>query len=147
MRTYLVSPKNAITISTSVAAKFDAEIVTSPKDLDAKRFPLARLVEVWNGLPSATPVKRFKDRKSAIKRLWDALEALPVSGGRQNSKQSAVIALLSRPTGASLGDLTAATGWQAHSVRGVLSGVLRKKLGLNVVSVVDGNTRVYRIDQ
>jgi hypothetical protein len=40
-----------------------------------------------------------------------------------------------------------ATGWQAHSVRGVLSGTLRKKLGLAVSSSAEGNGRVYRIAQ
>lgn len=41
--------------------------------------------------------------------------------------------------------MTNATGWQAHSVRGVISGVLRKKLGLNVQSATVDGTRRYRI--
>jgi len=68
-----------------------------------------------------------------------------VSTARSNSKQARLIALLQRPQGASVEELMESTGWQQHSVRGALSGVLRKKLGLNVVSVKDGNGRVYRI--
>jgi hypothetical protein len=43
--------------------------------------------------------------------------------------------------------MTALTGWQPHSVRGVMSGVLRKKLGLNVVSTKDEDGRRYHIAQ
>ncbi|MFT5182039.1 MAG: hypothetical protein ACI8S3_001926, partial [Alphaproteobacteria bacterium] len=57
-----------------------------------------------------------------------------------------LIALLSHEDGATIGDLTEATGWQAHSVRGAISGTLKKKLGLTVTSApVDGRGRVYRI--
>ena len=62
------------------------------------------------------------------------------------SKQSVMIDLLKRKDGATIADLTAATGWQAHSVRGAISGTLKKKLGLAVSSEnVDGRGRVYRI--
>lgn len=62
------------------------------------------------------------------------------------SKQSRLIELLHQPAGASLADLMQATGWQAHSVRGVISGVLRKRLGLAVICQAnqDGK-RIYRI--
>ena len=62
-------------------------------------------------------------------------------------KQSRLIDLLKRPEGASMPDMMGITGWQAHSVRGVISGVLRKKLGLNVIceSSTDSGQRFYRI--
>lgn len=61
------------------------------------------------------------------------------------SKQEAVIALLQRPKGATLPEITEATGWQPHSVRGFLSGVVKKKLKLKVESRKDGSDRTYRI--
>ena len=65
---------------------------------------------------------------------------------RAGTKIARLIALLRRKDGATIADLTEATGWQAHSVRGALSGTLKKKLGLAVASdKVDGRGRVYRI--
>jgi hypothetical protein len=146
MRCYLVHD-NLIIARPNASESADANTIVlhSIKDLDGRRFPITRLITLWNSLPGATPVKRFTDRKLAVQRLWQALEKLPLSSSRENSKQAQIVALIKRPQGAGLDELTTATGWQAHSVRGVLSGVIRKKLGLNVVSVQDGNGRIYRI--
>lgn len=146
MRCYLIR-KSTVTVLSAAPSPIpaDAALVQAASDLDQTRFPAARLVELWNALPGAEPIKRFKDRPIAVKRLWAAMEALPITTARTDSKQARLIALLQRPKGASIEELTTATGWQIHSVRGVLSGVLRKKLGLNVTSAKDGNTRVYRI--
>jgi len=65
---------------------------------------------------------------------------------RPGTKLASLITLLIRKEGATIGDLTKATDWQAHSVRGAISGTLKKKLGLTVTSVsVEGRGRVYRI--
>ena len=57
-----------------------------------------------------------------------------------------LIALLQAPDGATMDTIMAATGWQAHTVRGAMSGALGKKLGLIVTSAKEGNgARVYRI--
>jgi hypothetical protein len=57
-----------------------------------------------------------------------------------------MIELLSRDNGAIIADIVKATGWQQHSVRGAISGTLKKKLGLTVSSEIeDGRGRVYRI--
>jgi len=61
------------------------------------------------------------------------------------SKQAQLIELLQSPTGGTLEQMTSLTGWQPHSVRGVISGVLRKRLGLAVSSQLLDGTRVYRI--
>lgn len=62
------------------------------------------------------------------------------------TKTEQVLGLLRRTKGASIADITNATGWQSHSIRGFLSGTVRKKMGLDVVSETDGKgIRRYRI--
>jgi hypothetical protein len=66
---------------------------------------------------------------------------------RAGTKQAQIIALLERPEGATIAEIVAATAWQAHSARGLISGVLKKKLGLVVgLTKEDGRGAVYRID-
>ena len=68
------------------------------------------------------------------------------SPARPGTKTARLIALLSRKEGATIGDLTKAMSWQPHSVRGAISGTLKKKLGLAVTSEnVEARGRVYRI--
>jgi hypothetical protein len=75
----------------------------------------------------------------------DTAETKPAKP-RVGTKKTQLIALLETPTGASLDEIVAATGWQAHTVRGAISGTLKKKLGLAVISEkVEGRGRVYRI--
>lgn len=66
---------------------------------------------------------------------------------RRSTRADIVLSLLQTEQGASIASLMGATSWQAHSVRGFLSAVVRKKRGLNLVSQVsaDGQRR-YRID-
>ncbi|TGD61965.1 DUF3489 domain-containing protein [Tabrizicola sp. WMC-M-20] len=65
---------------------------------------------------------------------------------RAGTKQAMLIAMLQTPGGASIAEIVTATGWQAHTVRGSISGVLKKKLRLTVTSTkVDGRGSVYRI--
>jgi hypothetical protein len=65
---------------------------------------------------------------------------------REGSKKAEILALIERPKGATLAEIQKATGWQAHSVRGFISGTLGKKMGLPVESArrEDGQ-RVYRL--
>jgi len=130
----------------------------------------ARLVEIWNSLPGVEPVERFTSRKVAVTRIWKTIQHLRPAGGshrpraaarkgggkkkpsrkagpatRKNTKTAQVIALLRQTTGASLKTIMRATGWQAHSVRGFISGQLGQKMGLRVRSFERDGERVYHI--
>ena len=64
---------------------------------------------------------------------------------RRESKKAHIIAMLRAPGGATIEAMARAAKWQPHSVRGFLAGVVRKKLGLTLVSADGENARVYRI--
>jgi len=61
------------------------------------------------------------------------------------TKHARIIAMLRKPAGATIAAIMAATDWQQHSVRGFLAGVVRKKLGLNLISDQTDKGRIYRI--
>ena len=74
---------------------------------------------------------------------FQLLEGIPI---RPGTKLAALVVALRRPQGATSLQLMLATGWQPHTVRGAISGMLRKKLGLNVVLAHnDSGERVYRV--
>jgi hypothetical protein len=64
---------------------------------------------------------------------------------RANTKQAQLVALLRRSQGATIQEIATATGWQSHSVRGVISGALKKRLGLTITSKQEKRGRVYRV--
>jgi len=69
-----------------------------------------------------------------------------LAGSRSMSKQAVLISLMRRDDGATVAQLCEATGWQAHTVRGSISGTLKKRLGLVVTSVKPRDSeRVYRV--
>ena len=191
----------------------------------AANWPAARLVEIWNTMPGETPVKKFKDRATAVSRIWKAMQNLadsvpveflereteqpsenvletgavsaaevqistagemetpdeperdtPVAPQspdvapqglpsktkatrekkttstpatkktREGSKTEAILALMGQPGGTTLKAIMEATTWQAHSVRGFISGTLGKKMGLTVTSAKGENgERTYLI--
>jgi len=91
------------------------------------------------------PAKGKSARKaSPAKKAHKAQKSAPAA--RKGSKTAQIIALLENSKGATLADLMKATGWQAHSVRGFVSGTLGKKLRLKVESAKrDDGERVYSI--
>ncbi len=102
-----------------------------------RRAPVAR--------GKATAGKKAASGKKAPKRATkpDAKPAVL----REGSKTAKIIALLKRPGGATAKELMKATGWQAHSVRGFLSGTVRKKMGLSVVSMkTEDGERTYSLE-
>ena len=162
----------------------------------AAGWPASRLAEIWNSIPGFTRIKKFTDRKTAVARIWKAIQNLDggvgapaanvasdktapgkratsakqgTHAGRRNarakqpskagkperkpqatasvarhgSKTAQVLAMLQQPEGATLQQLMRATGWQAHSIRGFVSGTLGKKMGLTVASIKgeDGERR------
>lgn len=145
------------------------------------QWPIGRFVDVWNTFAGVVPfdtlkpVKKFTDRKTAVGRIWKAVQALtpapaqhaaPVApkkakatkeakpkddatgprGAREGSKKAIVLDMLKRPEGATLAEIQSATGWQAHSVRGFISGSLSKKMGIKVESFKsEGGERSYRV--
>jgi hypothetical protein len=64
---------------------------------------------------------------------------------RPDTKHNRIIGMLRSPGGTTIAAMVTATEWQQHSVRGFLAGVVRKKLGLNLISEVTDKGRVYRI--
>lgn len=74
-----------------------------------------------------------------------AVPPMPAAPEPSQSKRSQLISLRGTASGASMAQLTALTGWQPHTVRGTISGSLRKRLGLDVQCLVEEGARVYRI--
>ena len=171
MATFIIDAENSITALGSQQADFEGEIFASQQELGdlAATWPTNRLIEVWNGIPGLTPVKKFTDRKTAVARVWKAVQSQtsgaqapdvatkPAKSGKRatrkpkthtarNSKKSSVIRLLERAKGATLAEIMSETGWQAHSVRGFISGTLGKKLKLNIDSFrTEKGDRAYRV--
>ena len=150
MRVYIIA-NDGITLSRGApAAMTEGEIaVASKEELHAVPLNGKRLLALWNALPSVEKRRKVGDRAALIDQLWTAIEALPElepqSEVKQSSKQGAVIAMLRRPEGATVDEIASAMGWQRHTVRGLFSGTLKKKLRLTVASAQEERGRVYRI--
>jgi ribosomal protein L7/L12 len=180
MTTFAIDTDNNITAFTAAAQVPEGQQHFATEKEFAKLstdWPITRFVDVWNAFAgvvpfdSLKPVKKFTDRKTAVGRIWKAIQALTPAPApqaarvapkeakaakdatnkdatptaREGSKKATVLELIRRADGASVKEIMAATDWQPHSVRGFISGSLGKKMGLNVESFkrADGE-RAYR---
>jgi hypothetical protein len=137
-----------IHVSAAIAAKGDhmtieetgtaqATATGKPKANRKRRVARKRAHVAPNQPKSAPMAKALKKAPKGPKKAGSA---------RDGSKAAKVLDLLQRPEGASMKELLKSTGWQPHSVRGFLSGAIRKKMGMTVTSTkaVDGE-RTYSI--
>jgi DNA-binding MarR family transcriptional regulator len=91
----------------------------------------------------AEPKRPAKKTKQARKGAASCRRATTI---RLGTKQALLIDMLEREGGATITEIVEATGWQPHSIRGAISGAVKKKLGLVVeTEVIDNRGRVYRI--
>jgi hypothetical protein len=113
------------------------------------------------------PARKFTSRAVAVRRIWGAIKHLRptgdtksrttrLQGGKSGTittdddrgpekKTALVIAMVRGSKGATLRQIMSATSWQAHTVRGFVSGHLKKKLGLAVRSFKRDGERVYSL--
>lgn len=97
-------------------------------------------------VPGTSPAPVTTAAATSAKKSRKASSGRSAPKTKPGTKQAKLIELLRRKRGATIAEASAETGWQAHSVRGAISGALKKKLGLAVTSEVeDGRGRVYRI--
>ncbi|MBS1877850.1 MAG: DUF3489 domain-containing protein [Acidobacteria bacterium] len=180
MTTFAINTDNNITaFAAAEQIPESQERFASEKELAklAANWPADRLLQTWNSFAGVAPfddlkpVKKFTDRKTAVARIWKAVQRLNVPAAsqgadvapkgkrsrkaataadatptaREGSKKAIVLEMLRRPEGATLAEIMSATGWMAHSVRGFISGSLTKKMGLTVESRKrEDGARVYR---
>src|SRR6202022_1105492 len=133
MRVYIIGNDGITLCRTAPAAVNNGEIaVASNEELRAAPLSAKRLLALWNALPDVEKRKKVGDRNELIDQLWSVIEALPdpdqPSDTKRPSKQDAVVAMLQRSEGATVDEVASAMGWQRHTVRGLFSGTLKKKL-------------------
>ena len=113
----------------------------------AKRKPTSRADD--SKTRSRNDVRRTSARNTAPLKPTIAAHQQPRSAAQPTahraSKKAHLLAMLRAPGGATIEAMARAAKWQPHSVRGFLAGVVRKKLGLTLVSANGESGRVYRI--
>jgi Protein of unknown function (DUF3489) len=167
MSSFTIDPDNNITALVEVPADADQSTTFSTEKELAKLVgerPISRLIDAWNSFAGVAPfqelkrIKKFTDRKSAVARIWAAIQRLsadvakrardvaPAKGkgkkspaksprerarpaaNERSNKKAEVIAMMKRAKGATLDEIMAATGWQKHIVRGFVSILGGKKI-------------------
>lgn len=120
-------------------------LIVTPKGLEA--IGIESGSEHGKSRIAAKPHQPQGDRPKRKKtsKVGPAASKKPRPTARANSKIAQVIDMLRKPGGVTIKAIMMATGWQAHSVRGAISGAIKKKLGLNVATEQRGEERFYRI--
>src|SRR3979409_2277464 len=93
--------------------------------------------------PKATTRSTARKPAKPVRKRSEPASSRSTAG--PDTKHARIIAMLRVPTGATIAAIMTVTDWQQHSVRGFLAGIVRKKLGLNLVSEQTDKGRVYRI--
>jgi predicted ArsR family transcriptional regulator len=156
-------PQRVVLTSEGMAAigveREDERQTTAPAEADTAPTPADAGTAVEAPAPAAkadsaaTPAKRKAKAKTAKRGKSAPAEKLTP---RTGTKQALMIELLKRPEGATVEQIAEATGWQHHTIRGAISGALKKKLGLTVEATrtrevgpnkpgAKGSSTVYRI--
>jgi hypothetical protein len=121
-----------------------------------KEIPMAKAKSKRNPTSRANKTKAHNGERQTTARNAAPLKSVTVAAhrrprlsaqptARRESKKAHLIAMLRAPSGATVEAMALVAKWQPHSVRGFLAGVVRKKLGLMLVSADGENGRVYRI--
>lgn len=118
-----------------------------PKNAPAKRAPAKATSspKAPRAAPPRKPSAASRRPANTVTAVAPAPIPVPVSTDAPKSKQSQLIALLGGAAGSTMAQMMSLTGWQAHTVRGAISGTLRKRLGLNVQNQLEAGVRVYRL--
>jgi hypothetical protein len=137
---------NVMTAAIAAEGKIKQMTTSTPKKQpDTWRKATAGKARPAQQAPPVAPSKAKPARKAGSTRKAEGTRKL---GGNasQGSKTATILDLLKQPGGVTLKDLMKATGWQPHSVRGFLSGTLKKKMGTAVKSLKSANgERTYRV--
>jgi Protein of unknown function (DUF3489) len=143
-----VKPVKGFTSAKAAAGRIWERIQSLGETAKPKAEPKAKGgAQAAKGTPTtAKATKKAAPAKKAPKAAKGAKQAKAAGGAREGSKTATVVALLERKGGATLAEVMKATGWQAHSVRGFVSGTLGKKMGRTVESTKrEDGERLYQL--
>jgi uncharacterized protein DUF3489 len=98
-------------------------------------------------MPKSTNKQSITESNAVAKKPQQQTARAPgTSRANRSSKQERVLAMLRSPTGVTIEAIMKATGWQQHSVRGFLAGVVRRRLKLKLISKKVDDHRIYQVD-